>query len=99
MRKLFILLAVFAMLAVTGAVAAATTTTVTITKAGYVPSTPKISQGDSVQFTNSDTAPPPDPLQVDRGHYVHAESARAAARPKRHVHLPERRLDDVLRSE
>jgi plastocyanin len=57
MRKLFILLAVFAMLAVTGAVAAATTTTVTITKAGYVPSTPKISQGDSVQFTNSDTAP------------------------------------------
>jgi plastocyanin len=54
MRKL-LLLAVFAMLAVTGAVSAATTTTVTITKAGYVPSTPKISQGDSVQFTNSDT--------------------------------------------
>jgi len=55
MRKLLLLLAAFAMLAVTGAVAAATTTTVTITKAGYVPSTPKISQGDSVQFVNSDT--------------------------------------------
>lgn len=55
MRKLSLLLAAFAMLAVTGAAAAATTTTVTITKAGYVPSTPKISQGDSVQFTNSDT--------------------------------------------
>jgi len=55
MRKLLLLLAAFAMLAVTGAVSAATTTTVTITKAGYVPSTPKISQGDSVQFMNSDT--------------------------------------------
>ena len=55
MRKLLLLLAAFAMLAVTGAVSAATTTTVTITKAGYVPSSPKISQGDSVQFTNSDT--------------------------------------------
>jgi plastocyanin len=54
MRKLLLLLAAFAMLAVTGAVSAATTTTVTITKAGYVPSTPKINQGDSVQFTNSD---------------------------------------------
>jgi plastocyanin len=54
MRKLLLLLAAFAMLAVTGAVSAATTTTVTITKAGYVPSSPKISQGDSVQFTNSD---------------------------------------------
>jgi plastocyanin len=55
MRKLFFLLAVFALLAVTGAVSAATTSTVTITKAGYVPSAPKISQGDSVQFANSDT--------------------------------------------
>ncbi|HEY3542412.1 MAG TPA: hypothetical protein VGK79_07705 [Gaiellaceae bacterium] len=54
MRKLLLLLAAFAMLAVTGAASAATTTTVTITKAGYVPSSPKISQGDSVQFTNSD---------------------------------------------
>lgn len=54
MRKLLLLLAAFAMLAVTGAAAAATTT-VTITKAGYVPSAPKIAQGDSVQFVNSDT--------------------------------------------
>jgi plastocyanin len=53
MRKLLLLLAAFAMLAVTGAASAATTT-ITITKAGYVPSTPKIAQGDSVQFTNSD---------------------------------------------
>ena len=35
MRKLLLLLAAFAMLAVTGAVSAATTTTVTITKAEY----------------------------------------------------------------
>jgi plastocyanin len=55
MRKLLLLLAAFAMLAVTGAVSAATTATVTITKSGYVPSTPKINQGDSVQFVNSDT--------------------------------------------
>jgi len=54
MRKLLLLLAAFAMLAVTGAVSAATTTTVTITKAGYVPGAPKINQGDSVQFTNTD---------------------------------------------
>jgi plastocyanin len=54
MRKL-LLLAAFATLAVTGAAFAATTTTVTITKTGYVPSTTKISQGDSVQFVNSDT--------------------------------------------
>lgn len=54
MRKLLLLLAAFGMLAVTGAVSAATTTTVTITKAGYVPSAPKINQGESVQFTNSD---------------------------------------------
>jgi plastocyanin len=55
MRKLLLLLAAFAMLAVTGAVSAATTTTVTITKAGYVPGAPQISQGDSLMFTNSDT--------------------------------------------
>jgi plastocyanin len=55
MRKLSLLLAAFAMLALTGAAVAATTTTITITKAGYVPSTPRISQGDSVQFTNNDT--------------------------------------------
>ncbi len=55
MRKLLLLLAAFAMLAVTGAVSAATTTTVTITKAGYAPTAPKINQGDSVQFTNNDT--------------------------------------------
>src|SRR5436309_1651167 len=55
MRKAFVLLAVLALLAVTGAVSAASTSTVTITKAGYVPNAPKISQGDSVQFTNSDT--------------------------------------------
>ena len=55
MRKLLLLLAALAMLAVTGAVSAATTATVSITKAGYVPSTPKVNQGDSVQFVNNDT--------------------------------------------
>jgi plastocyanin len=54
MRKLFLLLAATAMLAVTGAASAATAT-VTITKAGYVPSSTTIAQGDSVQFVNSDT--------------------------------------------
>jgi plastocyanin len=53
MRKLLLLL-VFAMLAVTGAASAATAT-VTITKAGYVPSSTTIAQGDSIQFVNSDT--------------------------------------------
>src|SRR4051794_19882242 len=54
MRKLFLLFAAAAMLAVTGAASAATAT-VTITKAGYVPSSTTIAQGDSVQFVNSDT--------------------------------------------
>jgi plastocyanin len=53
MRKLLLLL-VFAMLAVTGAASAATAT-VTITKAGYVPASSAIAQGDSIQFVNSDT--------------------------------------------
>ena len=54
MRKLLLLLAATAMLALTGA-AAAMTATVTITKAGYVPSSTTIARGDSVQFVNSDT--------------------------------------------
>lgn len=55
MRKSLLLLVVAALLAVTGAAAAATAT-VTITKAGFVPSATTIAQGDSVQFVNSDTA-------------------------------------------
>ena len=54
MRKLLLLFAAVTMLAVTGA-ASAMTATVTITKAGYVPSSTTIAQGDSVQFVNSDT--------------------------------------------
>jgi plastocyanin len=54
MRKTLLLLVAAAMLALTGAATAATAT-VTITKAGYVPSTTTIAQGDSVQFVNSDT--------------------------------------------
>lgn len=53
-RRTLLLLVAAAMLAVTGAAAAATAT-VTITKAGYVPSATTIAQGDSVQFVNSDT--------------------------------------------
>jgi plastocyanin len=55
MRKTLLLLVAAATLAVTGAAVAATAT-VTITKAGYVPNATTIAQGDSVQFTNSDTA-------------------------------------------
>jgi plastocyanin len=54
MRR-FILLAGIAVLALTVGSAAAKTVTVTITKNGYVPSSAAIAQGDTVQFTNSDT--------------------------------------------
>src|SRR5439155_13641450 len=54
MRK-YILLAGIAVLALTVGSAAAKTVTVTITKNGYVPSSTTIAQGDTVQFTNSDT--------------------------------------------
>ncbi len=53
MRKLLLLLAAAAMLAITGA-AVATASTVTITKNGYVPNALTIAQGGTVQFTNSD---------------------------------------------
>lgn len=54
MRKLLLPLAAVAMLTVSGA-AAAKTVTVTITANGYVPSSVTVAQGDTVQFTNSDT--------------------------------------------
>lgn len=54
MRKALLLVAASATLAFAGAASAATAT-VTITKAGYVPSSVTIAQGDSVQFTNTDT--------------------------------------------
>jgi plastocyanin len=54
MRKL-ILLAAVAVVAISAAAAAAKTVTVTITKDGYVPKAATIAQGDTVQFTNSDT--------------------------------------------
>lgn len=54
MRKLLLLLGAAAMLAVSGA-AVAKTSSVTITKNGYVPKALTIAQGDTVQFTNSDT--------------------------------------------
>jgi plastocyanin len=49
------LLAGIAVLALTVGSAAAKTVTVTITKNGYVPNSATIAQGDTVQFTNSDT--------------------------------------------
>jgi plastocyanin len=54
MRRLLLLLASAALLTVSGA-AGAKTSTVTITKNGYVPNSLSIVQGDTVQFTNSDT--------------------------------------------
>ncbi len=53
MRKLLLLLAASAMLAITGA-AVATASTVTINNNGYVPNSLTIAQGGTVQFTNSD---------------------------------------------
>ena len=50
-----ILLAAAVALAVGAGSAAAKTVTVTITKNGYVPNSVAIGQGDTVQFTNSDT--------------------------------------------
>jgi plastocyanin len=54
MRKFLLTLVAMAAVIVTGA-ASAKTVTVTITKAGYVPSSVTVAQGDTVQFTNSDT--------------------------------------------
>ena len=54
MRNALLLLVAIGALAVAGAASAATVT-VTITKSGYVPKAVTIAQGDSVQFTNSDT--------------------------------------------
>src|SRR3954464_2796658 len=54
MRR-YLLLAGIAVLALTVGSAAAKTVTVTITKNGYVPNSAAIAQGDTVQFTNSDT--------------------------------------------
>jgi plastocyanin len=54
MRPLPLLLASVALLSLGGA-AAAKTSTVTITKNGYVPSSLTILQGDTVEFTNGDT--------------------------------------------
>ena len=61
MRKMIMLAAATALAVVVGSVAAnsaaAKTVTVTITKNGYVPNSLTIAQGDTVQFTNSDTVP------------------------------------------
>jgi Plastocyanin len=54
MRTVILLLAATALLVAVGA-GAAKTVTVTITKNGYVPNSLTIAQGDTVQFTNSDT--------------------------------------------
>jgi plastocyanin len=55
MRKLLALIAAGALLLIS-ATAAANTVTVAITKNGYVPSSVTIVKGDTVQFTNQDTA-------------------------------------------
>ena len=54
MGKLLLIL-VAALAAVVAAAAAGKTVTVTITKAGYVPNAVTVDQGDTVQFTNTDT--------------------------------------------
>ena len=55
MRKLVVLLVAVASLAAAGAAATATQT-VTISKTGYKPASVSITAGDSVKFSNSDTA-------------------------------------------
>lgn len=54
MRRIILLVAIAA-LAIAAGSAAAKTVTVTISKNGYVPSAATIAQGDTVQFTNSDS--------------------------------------------
>ncbi len=54
MRRMILLAAATALAVVIGS-AAAKTVTVTITKNGYVPNSVTIGQGDTVQFTNSDS--------------------------------------------
>jgi plastocyanin len=54
MRSISLLILAFVTLVITGA-AGSKTVTVSITKAGYVPSSLTIAQGDTVQFSNSDT--------------------------------------------
>src|SRR5947209_11536428 len=54
MRRLSLLAAV-ALVAISAGSALAKTVTVTITKNGYVPNAVTVVQGDTVQFTNSDT--------------------------------------------
>ena len=57
MRKILLMLAAVCAVAVAvTAVAAAKTVTVTISKAGFAPNAVTIAQGDTVQFTNADTA-------------------------------------------
>jgi plastocyanin len=57
MRKILLILAAFCAVAVAlTAAATAKTVTVTISKAGFAPKAVTIAQGDTVQFTNSDTA-------------------------------------------
>src|SRR3954463_6245971 len=58
MRRL-ILLAAIALVAISAGTAVAKTVTVTITKNGPVPGSTSIAQGDTVQFTNSDTVAHP----------------------------------------
>jgi plastocyanin len=53
MRRLALLFASLSILTVTGA-ASSKTVTVSITKAGYVPNSLSIAQGDTVQFSNAD---------------------------------------------
>ncbi len=55
MRTFLLMLIAMGVVLVTSAAASANTVTVTITKAGYVPNAVTIAQGDSVQFTNTDT--------------------------------------------
>jgi plastocyanin len=56
MRTFLLTLVAIGAVLVAGATAWASTVTVTITKAGYVPNAVTIAQGDSIQFTNTDTA-------------------------------------------
>jgi len=56
MKKLILLAAIAVAALDTAAAAPAATANVTITKAGYLPSTVTIGAGDSVAFTNTDTA-------------------------------------------
>ena len=94
MRTFLLMFVAIGAVVVTGA-ASANTVAVTITKAGYVPKAATIVQGDSVQFTNSDTVAHQVVFKTTAG----SEPARSSACTEWYVCLPDGGVVQLLRPE